>query len=218
MRTTIAFAAAAVLAAGCASRGYEQSESVAAGIRQAGDAAQRLDDAGQAMLAALDTLTGEPRQDLPARFAAFSSAVDTLVSAEGSFRKTLESARGGVKTRFAAWEQELTQYSNADIRAKSEGRMKEVKESFQEAGEKADAILPLSATLVSDSQDLRRLLSSDLTPSGLDTAASASKKLRSGHGDVKKAGEKARKALGEAAEAFAAAPPPPPAPAEEPKK
>jgi hypothetical protein len=223
MRTRLPFLAAALLTAavlpataGCSTPGYERSNTTARSIRDASGSFDRLHESGEAMLAALNALLGQPRDNLPAKFAEFSGGVDRVVSAESAVRSALDGMRGDADGRFAAWEQELGQYQNAEIRGRSESRLREVRATFEAAASKADAVREPAAALAADAQDLRRLLANDLTSAGIDVAADAAKKLRFAQGRVEKAATPAKQALSEAADALSTAPPPPPAPSPEP--
>jgi PBP1b-binding outer membrane lipoprotein LpoB len=172
MRTAIAavavVAVVASLAAGCASSsGYEKSQDTAGAMKAAVDSATAFSNSRQAAFDTMNTLTAEPLDGLPAKFQAFSAAVDTVVSSEASFRTSIAGMKSASASRFEAWKAEDATYTNPAIQARSQQRRGEAQDIVNKASADADAMLVQAANFTSYLSDLRKLLSNDLTPKGV---------------------------------------------------
>jgi hypothetical protein len=179
-RITMVFAAAALLgfATACASQGYRKSENAAQAVAAEKKNVLDLREQTSTALAALSGLTAEPMQDLPARFETFSRRVDAVAHASSNVHEAAaESSRISV-ARFTAWEKENLKLSNADLRAHAEGRRGEVQTLHGNARAATEEGLALTSPFVTDLQDLRRLLSNDLTPAGVKSAAEPADRVR----------------------------------------
>jgi ABC-type transporter Mla subunit MlaD len=160
-------AAALVLAAGCASSGYDKGNQTAQNIQTAANRIAALPGQIDKTMASLNDLVSKPQADLRPQFKQFTANLSEVESAAkdiGAARRTM-----GEKSKefFAAWDAQLAQINNEDIKARSEARKKDVadkmeaiKRSYTEA---ETAFRPFMNSL----KDVQKYLSVDLTPGGV---------------------------------------------------
>lgn len=179
MRAASTVALAAALLAGCASSGYERSQDTADTMQAAVTSANGFATARQGAFDAMNLLTAEPLDGLPAKFEAFSKAVDGVLSAEGAFRSAIAGMKSAAASRFQAWEAEDATFTNPGIQARSQQRRTEAQGVVNKAGADADTMLEHAGGFVSYLSDLRKLLSNDLTPAGIKANADLVQNARS---------------------------------------
>jgi len=183
MRLRIAAVAlASVAAAGCASKGYEKSQDTAGAMQAAVASANAFGASRQTAFDAMNALTAEPLEGLPAKFEAFSKAVDSVAASEGSFRSAVAGMKSASAARFQAWEKEDATFENPAIQARSQQRRGEAQETVNKASADCDATLEQAAGFVSYLSDLRKLLSNDLTPKGVAGIADLAQNARASNG------------------------------------
>ena len=170
-------AAAIMLAAGCASSGYDKGEKTAQNIQTAANRIAALPTLVDKTMASLDALVNKPQADLRPQFKQFNADLAEVESAAKEVGAARRSMGEKGKEFFAAWDAQLAQISNEDIKARSEARKKEVtdrldaiKRSYTEA---ETAFRPFMNNL----KDVQKYLSVDLTSGGVtaikDTVAKA---------------------------------------------
>lgn len=173
---------AAFAVSGCASRGYGKSEDTAHVMQAAVESTQTFGVSRQAAFDAMNQLTSEPYEGLPAKFESFSSAVDVVASSEKALRSGIGSIRPAASSRFAAWEKENATFENAGIQARSQQRLTEAQAMVEKAAAGGDSMLEQAGAFVSYLNDLRKLLSNDLTPKGVAGCADLVQNARSSNG------------------------------------
>jgi len=167
------------IAAGCASKGYQKSESTAEAARTTKSAVTTLAESTQAGVASLDTLFGEPRQDLPARFESFSKDVDAMTLANTKLARAVASLKTTADARFKAWDSENSQLSNREVRTHAEQRRDEVFAVWHQTEASIDKGAAFADSVAAQFADLRKMLTSDLTPGGVQAASGLADKTRS---------------------------------------
>jgi hypothetical protein len=194
--------AVALVAAGCASRGYEKSQDTASAMQAAVTSANAFGSSRQGAFDAMNALTAEPLDGLPAKFEAFSKAVDGVVAAEGSFRSSVAGMKSAAAARFDAWEKEDATYTNPAIQERSRQRRAESQETVSKASTDADAMLEQAAGFVSYLSDLRKLLSNDLTPKGVAGVSDLAQNARASNGRLHQMAQPTLASLTAAADAL----------------
>jgi hypothetical protein len=202
MRIAVTLALASSLLAGCASRGFQQSQNTADSMQAAVTSANGFATARQGAFDAMNLLTAEPLEGLPAKFEAFSKAVDGVTSAEGEFRSSIAGMKSAAASRFQAWEAEDATYANPGIQARSQQRRSEAQGVVNKAGSDADAMLEQAAGFVSYLGDLRKLLSNDLTPAGIKGSADLIQNARSSNNRMHQMAQPTLNSLKAAAESL----------------
>ena len=156
-----------VLAAGCASSGYDKGNKTAEGIQKAADRIAALSGQIDKTLASLNGLVEKPQADLRPQYKQFAA---DLAKVESS-AKDIASARRAIgkegKDFFAKWDEQLAQINNEDIKARSQSRKDEVAGKLM--------AIKLSYTqaemdyrpFITDLKDVQKYLSVDLTSGGI---------------------------------------------------
>ncbi len=153
---------------GCSTTVYRQGDRTADAAWAAAMQVQTESQALAGAQATLNNLVDKPAADLKPQFLSFSSSVDVLVAAA---KQTELSGSHLVRSNaafIAAWDKQLTTITNAEVRSRSEARKTEVANQFDAAHKRylqaQEALRPLMGYL----QDVRKALSTDLTPGGLE--------------------------------------------------
>jgi DUF2959 family protein len=216
----------AAAAAGCATQGYERAANTAAQVRAVRTSVEAFQKQVDVTTASMSALLGGAHDGLREKFEAFSREVDALASSGGSYKSSVQSMRRAAMDRFQSWEAESQQITNAEMRAKSSERRSEVMDTYRAAEAAAEEMASQIGPFVLDIQDLRKVLSIDLTPAGIDAASDLSGRIKEGSRKVAKAAKPVLETVDRAADALAAgqeagqpgAAPPKETPKEEPKK
>lgn len=167
----------AVLVGGCASSGYRKSEQTASSLESS---AQRIEsDTMQLQLAivTLNDLVNNPQPDLRPQFKKFSAAVGK----SDALTKTIQEADANLQARsevyIAEWDKELAAIQNEAIRARGQARKLEVINQCNNVRNACLTTQTECAPLLSDLNDIQRLLSADLTPGGLAASRDATARV-----------------------------------------
>ena len=167
----------AVLVGGCASSGYRKSEQTASSLESS---AQRIEsDATQLQqaVATLNDLVNNPQPDLRPQFKKFSAAAGK----SGALTKSIQEADATLQSRsevyIAEWDKELAAIQNEVIRARGQARKLEVINQCNNVRNACLTTQTECAPLLSDLNDIQRLLSADLTPGGLAASRDATARV-----------------------------------------
>ena len=156
--------------AGCSTTVYKQGDQAAGSAEAAALAVQTESQTLAGTMTTLSNLVEKPAADLKPQFHDFSAGLDNLVAAV----KRAEAAR----TQFArsnaaflaAWTRQLTNITNAQVRSSSETRKAEVSKQVDAASARCEQTQSALRSLVNYLQDIRKALSIDLTPAGIESA------------------------------------------------
>ncbi|HEX5220050.1 MAG TPA: DUF2959 family protein [Verrucomicrobiae bacterium] len=156
-----------MLAAGCASSGYDKGNKTAQNIQAAANRIAALPGQIDKTLASLNDLVNKPQTDLRPQFKQFTANLAEVESAAKDIGAARRAMGEKSKEFFAAWDAQLAQINNEDIKARSEARKKDVadkmeaiKRSYTEA---ETAFRPFMNSL----KDVQKYLSVDLTSGGV---------------------------------------------------
>ena len=170
-------AIALLLTAGCASSGYDKGEKTAQNIQAAANRIGALPAMIDKTLASLDDLVNKPQADLRPQFKQFSANLAEVESAGKEVGAARRSMGEKSKEFFAAWDAQLAQINNEDIKARSEARKKEVTEKMEAIKRSYTEAEVAFRPFVNELKDVQKYLSVDLTAGGLtaikDTVAKA---------------------------------------------
>jgi hypothetical protein len=189
--TRVLLAAALVLAvvglAGCRTAVYQQGDRAADSSRTAALEVQTQSQTLEAAMATLNNLVCQPATDLKPQFHSFSAAMDRLVAAAGRGGVTGSHLVRSNSAYFAAWNNQLTTITNAEVRSRNEARRTEVSNQFNAVHQQYAQAQGDLWSLVDYLQDIRRALSTDLTAGGVEavkplvsTASANASKVQSG--------------------------------------
>ena len=168
---------AAGFVTGCASDNYNKSAGTAVALRQSSDLIDKGSGQIDHSLAALNDLVSNPQPDLRKQYGEFAGSVDRLDATAKDVAAKNEAMQAQGAAYFAAWDQELAQIQNENIRNRSEARRSEVAARFNRISEQYDETKTAFQPYMSDLRDVQKFLSTDLTSGGLsaikDSAAKA---------------------------------------------
>jgi hypothetical protein len=186
---------------GCATTGYQMSDTTAAGLQRASQNLSTETRTLEATLTSLNDLVNKPTGDLRTQFLLFSRSLDQATASSHATQDSLNDVRREGTTYFSTWDRQSTNITNADIRTRSQARRKEVGEQFDSTlgrfRDAQSAVKPVLAYL----EDIRKALSVDLTTDGLSgtkdivenanvSSAGALKGLKQSASEVKALGAK----------------------------
>ena len=157
----------AAFSAGCHTVGYDKSDATAQSYKAAAAEVQTQSRALETTMAALQDLLNKPAGDLRPQFEWYKISLDRLVDAAERTEKTGHAMRKKGADYLETWNRELATMTYEYVRKSSETRRVEVGQDLdainQRYEESANVVGPLIAYL----EDIRRALSTDLTPGGL---------------------------------------------------
>jgi len=153
--------------AGCSSggeKGMKTSQSITSTANHLEDGRMQIDK----VTASLNKLSSaQAGQDLRPLFKDYSSNVDKLDSIAKQVRKQAEEMRAKGQAYFKDWDAEQAKINNEDIKARSAQRRAEVEQSFARVNADFQTLKDAYQPLMSDLQDIRTALNTDLTPGGV---------------------------------------------------
>jgi hypothetical protein len=161
-----------VCAGGCHSKGYKKGDVAARSLQTAADEVQAESRSIDATMEALNDLVHKPAADLKPQFAHFSKALDRLKRTAAQTERTRERMEVKNAEYFDAWDRQTAEISFGVVREQSESRKAAVTNQFHTVNtrylEAQDVVRPL----ISYFEDIRKALSIDLTPEGLESIQS----------------------------------------------
>jgi len=178
--SAILCATALVLLAGCASGNYQKGSATGATLQASADKINQGSGKIDAALATLGDLMKNPG-DMAAQFKKFSSAVNDLESTAKDVAGKYASMTKQGEAYFAAWDEQLAQIQNEDIKSRSADRKAAVQKQFSAIKSSYEEAAAEFKPFMSDLKDIQTALATDLTPAGLDAITkSADKATKSG--------------------------------------
>ena len=156
-----------MLAAGCASSGYDKGNQTAQNIQTAANRIAALPAQIDKTVASLNDLVSKPQADLRPQFKQFTANLAEVESAAkdiGAARRTM-----GEKSKefFAEWDKQLAQINNEDIKARSEARKKDVADKLEAIKRSYTEAETAFRPFINSLKDVQKYLSVDLTPGGV---------------------------------------------------
>jgi chromosome segregation ATPase len=164
----LSLTAVALLAAGCASTGYDSGTKTATNIQKAANKITALNTSVDTALNSLNDLVGNPKPDLRPQYKTFTSELKKLLANAQDLNKARMSVGQQGKDFFAKWDAELAQIHNEDIKARSQARKAEVSEKLQAIKRSYAEAETAFKPFLADLQDVDKYLSVDLTTGGVN--------------------------------------------------
>ncbi|MBR9977141.1 MAG: DUF2959 family protein [Bacteroidetes bacterium] len=165
-----------LLLAGCASTSMERSDDARTTMQTVENDIQRivvqLDATGQS----LDNLVNFNQTDVKKAFDEFAANVEKIEKMEKSFSAHADKMQARGKEYFAEWKKEGTTYDNPDIQALSDQRRDELGTAYGRIAQSGVSVKSAFKTYVSDVQEIRTFLSTDLTSKGIDAIVEVSRR------------------------------------------
>jgi ABC-type transporter Mla subunit MlaD len=163
----LALAGALTAIVGCASSNYERGAATSASIT---DAANKI-DAGKvkidATLTSLNDLVNTSQGDLAPKYKQFSAAVNNLQSAAKDVKDRVADMREKGSEYFKAWDEQLAQIKNEDIKNRSAERKQTVQKEFTDIKKSYTEVQMAFEPFMSNLRDIQTALGNDLTMQGI---------------------------------------------------
>jgi hypothetical protein len=163
------FAGAVCLVSGCASTGYEKGDVAAASMQNAATEVQAEQRALDGTVAALGELMNAQGGDLSMPFKQYSYSLDRLIAAAHRTETTGKKMEVKNAEYVDAWDRQLQSIDYQHIRDLSEARRTEVTNRMETISRRYHESQAAVQPLISYFEDIRKALSIDLTPAGLDS-------------------------------------------------
>lgn len=162
------FCAATLLwAAGCASSGYDKGNQTAQNIQSAANRIAALPAQINKTMASLDDIVNKPQADLRPQFKQFTANLSEVESAAKDIAAARRTMGEKSKDFFAAWDAQLAQINNEDIKARSEARKKDVADKMEAIKRSYAEAETAFRPFMSELKDVQKYLSVDLTTGGV---------------------------------------------------
>ncbi len=177
LHRTVVTATVAALLAGCAtSPGYKQAEKAGTNVDQFRTEVGTTSQAVGGSITALDQVLQNAGSDPHKAFASLSKAVGSLDDAAAKFKKRADDMREQGAAYFKQWDQQLGMLKNPEIRQLAVERRTQLQESFGRVSDLTQKARESLLPFVSDLHDVRTLVGSELTSSGITAAKDVIKK------------------------------------------
>jgi hypothetical protein len=134
----------------------------------------------QKAMATLTALQAQTSGDLRPNFDKFAASLDSTRAAANLTGKRVDTMKADSGSYFASWKSELATIKNKDIRQPSEKRLQAVQKEYAAVLAKMGQARTAFAPMLSDAEDLRTALGTDLTPSGLKSQNKSVSKTNKG--------------------------------------
>lgn len=166
-----------LLLAGCGSTSMERSDDATTTMQTVENDIQRIAEQLDATGRSLDNLVSRDQTDVKKAFDEFSANVEKIENMEKSFSAHANEMQARGKEYFAEWKKEGTTYSNPEIQALSDQRRDELGTVYARIAENSVGVKKAFQTYVTDVQEVRTYLATDLTSKGIDAIAEVSRKV-----------------------------------------
>jgi chromosome segregation ATPase len=166
----LALGAVVFVGIGCATHGYQKAQRTSQSLTAA---AQQIDLARQQLAttsATLSALVNQPTRDLKRAFEDYRSSVNALERTIKDVNNQAEIMQREGAKYFDTWNKQLAEMRSENVRARSASREQEVAQQFNAIQQQYYAVQQQFGPLLSRLHDIERLLSVDLTPTGVRTA------------------------------------------------
>lgn len=180
------FSAALLSLCGCSMTGPERADQAANGMQATGAQVEGLKAGIDGGLSTLNDLTQKPQADIKPQFDAFTKAVVELERQSKLIGQRSEEMRAKAGAYFKAWEEDIAKISSPDLRKHSTDRRATLLGSFEKAQTSCGKTREAFDKLVVDLRDIQKVLSLDLTKTGLGLVADQAKKANTDGAAVKK--------------------------------
>lgn len=162
-------ALAACLLTGCNSTVYQKSDVAAISMQKAATEVQIEGRAMDQTIASLKELVADSNGDLRPPFKRFSKSLDRLITTAQHTQDTGKRMQEKNAAYLQAWDQQLQTIDYQHIRDLSEARRAEVTNRVAAVNRRYQESQAAVQPLISYLLDIRKALSTDLTPGGLES-------------------------------------------------
>lgn len=158
------------LAMGCATQGYKKADQTGIDLQNLRKDIVEFKQALDTSLARLNEVSEAAATNPRPAFEAYSKSLAQLASVSRRTDKRTQTLQTQGQAYFQQWQRELETISNPEIRQVAQERKEQQKQLFDRLEPAAKQMWTHYEPLFSDLQDLRKMLSHDLTHSGIQAA------------------------------------------------
>jgi len=170
VRTAVLALGVGLLAAGCATPGYKKADRTGISLQNFRKDVVEFKQALDASLARLNEASQAAATNPRPAFEAYAKSLSQLGAASRRTDKQAQTLRTQGEAYFQQWQRELETITNAEIRQVGQERKEQQQQLFDRLDPLMKQLWSHYDPLFSDLQDLRKLLSQDLTESGIRAA------------------------------------------------
>lgn len=162
---------------GCATTSMQRSEDTRTTMETMDHDIQEASRQLDATATSLNALLRPGQTDIRRAFDAYSKNVEDMVAMEKTFAKHAEQMKARGNDYFAEWKKEGTRYENPRIQQLSDERRVALGKIYDKIAESSIGVNEAFKAYVSDIEEIRRFLSTDLTTKGITAITPTSKKV-----------------------------------------
>jgi chromosome segregation ATPase len=212
-------AGVAVLAAACASSGVDRTDSLMKSLDGLANASSTARADVEKVTATLKGFSEAAATDPRGALRQYQAEVGKVAGSRASVASAGTSVRKSMDAHFAAWEKDANAMTNSDIREASMKRRDEARETMSALEPKIAEAGKMFDSYISNLRDIEKLLGTDLSSGGIESASSAMSKATDQAEDVTEALQKVEESANELRSKLGVpASPQPGEPAKEPAK
>ncbi|MHB8058989.1 MAG: DUF2959 family protein [Desulfuromonadaceae bacterium] len=153
---------------GCATTGMDRSVKTSNSIRDVDSEIRKMMAQIDLTAASLDALVSPGITDLKKPFDNYADNVTKLESEGDRVIKRMDEMKANSKEYFGEWEKQGETFTNPDIRQLSEERRSKLAAIYAQVPEAGVGIKGSYHAYLTDLKEIRRYLSNDLTPKGIE--------------------------------------------------
>lgn len=161
---------------GCATTGMDRSVRTTNSIQEVDSEIRKMVVQIDATGSSLDTLVMAQKPDLKKSFDSYSDHVVKLEHEGNRTLKRIDEMKANSKEYFAEWEKQGDSFTNPEIRALSEERRTRLATIYAQVPAAGSGIKGAYLAYLTGLKEIQKFLSTDLTPSGVETIDPVAKK------------------------------------------
>ena len=169
----LALAAVFTALVGCKSANYQQGAATGAGAVQAAAKIQQGITNIDAVLTAMNNLSNTSQGDLVPKYKQFSTDVSNLKESAQNVKDRVADMRENGNAYLNAWDEQLAQIKNEDIKARSTERKQAVQKELNDIKKSYTEVQMSFDPFMSNLTDIQTALGNDLTTGGVDSVKGA---------------------------------------------
>ena len=181
----LALAAALTAMVGCKSANYQQGAATGAGLVQA---AAKIDQGItniDAVLTSMNSLVSSSQGDLVPKYKKFTTDVSNLKESAENVKDRVADMRKNGTAYLNAWDEQLAQIKNEDIKARSTERKQAVQKELNDIKKSYTEVQISFDPFMSNLTDIQTALGNDLTTGGVEAVKGAMETAEKHGTDVK---------------------------------
>jgi hypothetical protein len=164
------------LLGGCATTGMDRSVKTSNSIQDVDTELKKMIVQIDLTAKSLDSLVGAAKPDLKKSFKSYDNNLDKLEHEGKRVLKRMEEMKAHSKEYFAEWDKDGAAYKNPEISSLSEERRVKLAEIYARVPASDVGIKSHYLSYLSNLKEIKKYLSNDLTPSGIETINPVAKK------------------------------------------